>query len=81
MRLTPNMNGTSRKELVEQRLAVYRACAELAEALGQAWPNGRDYQLAAPGECVKDRDEWEAFAVALRSWGERMMGEAVEIQE
>jgi hypothetical protein len=40
---TPNLNGTSREELVELRLAARDALLSAMKALGEMRPHGRDY--------------------------------------
>lgn len=60
-----NLNGTSRDELVRQQLAVLAAFRVLQQAMAEASPNGRDYQLR-PAE----------FKPAQEAWWERM--QAVE---
>jgi hypothetical protein len=39
-----NLNGTSRDELVEQRMVLLVALREAQRALANAIPNGRDWQ-------------------------------------
>ena len=81
MRLTPNLNGTSKEALVEQRVEIGGAIRELLRALGDGWPNGRDYQLAPDlhGALRADTAEWEAFASSARDFLKRMEDEAYEI--
>ena len=61
--VTPSihLNGTSKRELVEQRLAVMDAARALLEAMKGAAPNGRDYYPQAEG----------AFLKAATAWNER----------
>lgn len=47
-----HLNGTSRKELVQQRLDVAHALDAAFQALMQMTPHQRDYYVAAP-------DLWE----------------------
>ena len=43
--MTPivNINGTSRDELVSQRLAITNALHDALDKIGRAVPHGRDY--------------------------------------
>jgi len=44
MRLpTIHLNGTSREELVQQRVDVVEALDAVETVIGKAWPHGRDY--------------------------------------
>ena len=56
-----NLNGTSREALVNQQVDVLRVLVKLTDAMSEAAPNGRDYQLR-PAE----------FAPAREAWHERM---------
>lgn len=80
MLLTPNLNGTSRERLIEQRCEVGRAALILLGALEDAWPNGRDYQLR-PENMKADVEQWNAFASTVRSFRKRMEEEAFEISQ
>lgn len=80
-----NLNGSTRKQLVEQQLAVIDALNETLSAMAEAMPHGRDYQTQAPGtyqaardayldrraEIVKLRDELEAYVANLCDAGSR----------
>lgn len=44
-----NNNGTSKKDLMEQLIAVAHAGREMQKALSNAAPHGRDYQTLKPG--------------------------------
>jgi len=59
---TIHLNGTNREDLLEQRLAVARACSNLREALAKATPHGRDYYLQGP----------DAPLEAWKIWGGRL---------
>ena len=45
-----HMNGTSKKELIDQQLAVYRAAQALQDALAKATPHMRDYYVTLNGD-------------------------------
>lgn len=57
-----NLNGTGSSELLEQYLNAKRAIQLAVEALGEAWPHGRDYQTLPPG----------AHQVAMNEHADRM---------
>jgi hypothetical protein len=80
VRLIPNLNGTSRSELLEQRCRITDAIVDLRKILRSSWPNGRDYQTAPAGAMQADIDDWNAFETALAQWADRMMQEAEEVQ-
>lgn len=63
---TIHSNGTSKKELVELRVAVTEAAQALLDAMKLAAPNARDYYPQGH----------EALSLARAAWLERM--EAVE---
>jgi hypothetical protein len=44
-----NLNGSSPDRLLEDNRAAYRAVRAAREALQQAAPHGRDYQISEPG--------------------------------
>lgn len=52
-----NLNGSSRKSLVEQQIDVLDAFNTLLKVMHAAAPNGRDYQLR-PDEYRPARDAW-----------------------
>jgi len=56
-----HLNGTSKQELVEQRLAVMEAARALLQAMKGASPNGRDYYPQGDG----------AYKRAATAWNER----------
>ena len=43
-----NLNGTSSHELLDQHLKVLRALRAARDAINEAAPHGRDYQLNEP---------------------------------
>jgi hypothetical protein len=80
MLLTPNLNGTSRARLIEERIDVVNSIYALQTAMSNAWPNARDYQLQ-PDNFTPDCREWNELAVALRSFATKLENEAREIQD
>jgi hypothetical protein len=59
-----SLNGTSKRELVDQQLAVAGALRLVLEAMSAAAPNGRDYQHR-PGEYSASRAAWVARQAAI----------------
>lgn len=51
-----NINGSSARSLVDQRLAVVRGLEAVLDLMHAAAPHGRDYQLNPPGDLDRDRD-------------------------
>lgn len=68
----PNINGTSKDELIRQQKAVVKAARALVEALREAAPNGRDYQTVEAERFDAARDQWTARMNAA----ERILKEA-----
>ena len=79
MKLTPNLNGTSREALIEQRRDVAASIDTLLNAMTQGYPHPRDYQLAPDG-FAPDIAEWRAFSETLRKFKMKMELEAVYVQ-
>ena len=44
-----NLNGTYGPELLAQHRAVWKALHKVKTAMGDAFPNGRDFQTMPPG--------------------------------
>ena len=65
-----NLNGTSRAELSAQQEAITKACRQLASALIQARPHGRDY-VFRPHELQAAQDEYADDYRALDAISER----------
>jgi len=53
-----NLNGTSRECLVEQQCSVLHVLNSLLKVMGDASPNGRDYQTAPMGTFTKAQEAW-----------------------
>lgn len=53
-----SLNGTSKRQLVEQQMEVLEAFRRLEEAMANANPNGRDYQHR-PEEFKTAREAWD----------------------
>ncbi|HSW45457.1 MAG TPA: hypothetical protein VLM89_07795, partial [Phycisphaerae bacterium] len=70
-----HMNGTSKKELLEQREAVYRALRNVEKALCQMAPNGRDYYVV-PGSILQAQAQHERRLAAIAGLMDEMTKEA-----
>ena len=82
MRITPNMNGSSRESLVEGRLEILRTAQAFRDALRAVWPNGRDYQLSPDPEArSEDSADWCKVETAVRNFEDVMEQEAIAIQD
>jgi hypothetical protein len=75
-----NLNGTSRNQLVEQQCDVMTALRALYKAMGEAAPNGRDYQFR-PAEFTTARDAWDERMTAVELMRREIEAHAIAIQE
>jgi hypothetical protein len=75
-----NLNGTARKELVEQQLKVWDAMHALTEAMAQAMPHGRDYQFR-PAEYAPAREAWLERMLAVHAMQKEIADHAAAIQQ
>ena len=83
MRPNVNNNGTTREELVMQRVHVSVAIATAIDALREAAPHGRDYQ-GLPDYATRydaDRDIWNARLRTLADLQTEIESEALAIHE
>ena len=71
-----NLNGSSRERLQEAWQGAHRRLTEARDALCEAAPHGRDYQLQ-PGTYVTARKEHEARLTAIN----QIMDELVELYQ
>lgn len=74
-----NINGSSKDDLVNPRLAALDHINDTIEALKQATPNGRDY----PGDierCHADRQYHTDRIIALRMLYNELYEEAIAIK-
>ncbi len=78
---TVHSNGTSREELVSQRLSVVTAIREAVVELRKAAPHGRDYYVQGPDAYRTARLVWEGRLAELEGVAERIRAEALEIQD
>ena len=53
-----HLNGTSRDDLVEQRLAIVDALRLVANAIADGWPNDRDYYPQGQDAIQAARELW-----------------------
>ena len=75
-----NLNGTSRERLVEQQCDVMEALRKTYEAMAEAAPNGRDYQLR-PAEFKGAQEAWQERMLAVHLMLQDIEVHAVAIQE
>ncbi len=60
MRRILNNNGTSFESLRDDSINVNNHAYDLAKAMRESRPHGRDYQLNSdPADFTRDQDEWE----------------------
>lgn len=83
MRLTPNINGTNIQALLVQRRMVLSCIRVLRSAVGDSYPNARDYQLARDTWATfhADQVEWDAFLEAVKVFEEKISEEIVELSD
>ena len=55
---TVHLNGTSRDDLVEQRLAIVDALRLVANAIADGWPDARDYYPQGQDAILAARELW-----------------------
>ena len=55
---TIHSNGTSKEELVQQRIDVMEALTDLKEAMKAATPNARDYYPQGGSAALQAREAW-----------------------
>lgn len=75
-----NLNGTSREQLVEQQCDVMAALRAVTAAMGEASPNGRDYQLR-PAEYQGAREAWTQRMIVIARLYDEIEQHALAIQE
>jgi hypothetical protein len=73
-----HLNGTSRGELVEQRIEVGHKVREALKALAEAFPNARDYYLV-DGLLAKAREQHERRRLALQGVLNEMEAEVEQL--
>jgi hypothetical protein len=76
-----NNNGTSKKALMDQLLAVYEAGRAMEKALAEASPHGRDYQTAPPGAYQTARKQHEDRAKRVSSVLKEIEDIALQVQD
>ena len=75
-----NINGSSARELVNQRLEVLRLLDSTAVALAKIAPHGRDYQTNDPQDYSNDRVTHSLRAKAIGDLYKAIEAEALAIQ-
>lgn len=78
---TVHMNGTSREALVEGYLAAHRAIVDAIKAMGECYPNGRDYYTQGPDALKIAMDEFDARRAALGKVASDLMELAEHCQD
>lgn len=73
------MNGDTRRELVEQRIAAMRGIATAMEAMKQMSPDGRNY-IGNPPRLAADKAIYAARYAALSQLRDEIQEEALAIQ-
>ena len=63
---TVHRNGTGKEALLEQACNALRAIRAAQEAMGNAFPNARDYYVQGPDAFERASRQWEARIDALR---------------
>lgn len=79
MRPIITMNGDSRRELVNQRIAAMRGIAAAMTAMKEMAPDGRNY-IGDPGLLAKDKAIFAERYAILSRLREEIQEEALEIQ-
>jgi len=62
---TPNLNGSSRADLIEQYLAVGRVAYNLREAMSACTPHGRDYPMSPVDAGLAREAHFEFYRIIL----------------
>jgi hypothetical protein len=75
-----NLNGSPRERLVEQQCEVMEHLRKAYLAMGEAAPNGRDYQLR-PAEFAPAREAWDERQRMVHALLQEIERHAIAIQE
>jgi hypothetical protein len=75
-----SINGTAKKQLIEQQCDVMHAASALLKALQEATPHGRDYQHR-PAELQPALEAWSQRWVMIDDLRKEIEGFAISIQE
>ena len=75
-----NLNGSSRGSLVEQQCEVLEHLREVYRAMGEASPNGRDYQFR-PAEFRPAQEAWQERVKMIHSLMQEIESHAMAIQD
>lgn len=76
---TVHLNGTSKEELVELRLAAVEACRALHEAMQKAMPNDRDYYPQGEGAGKQAREAWAERLQLIELISDELLEDAMKI--
>lgn len=77
--ISSRISGSGVQRLIDQRQEISEAIVELFKKLDDGFPHPRDYR--SMDEWRADRKEWEALAKELRDWQQRMVDEAMKLDE
>ena len=75
-----SISGTSRKELIDQRIEAGRALMALMKTMSNMVPNGRDY-IGQPLAFERDRSIHRARFAILDAMHNELMDEALHIRD
>lgn len=76
-----NLNGTSKKELLEQQVTALHAINAAIDALCAASPNGRDYQTLPKGAVQLALSEHQARLKLLHTVQDELQTIALHISD
>lgn len=76
---TIHLNGTSREELVQQRVDVVEALDAVETVIGKAWPHGRDYYPQGPDALVSAQQVWKDRWNAIAEIREEVKAEGIHL--
>lgn len=77
--IASRISGSGVQNLIDQRQEISEAIVDLFKKLDEGFPHPRDYRDM--NEWRADRKEWEALAATLRDWQQRMVDEALALDE
>lgn len=76
---TVHLNGSSKEELVQLRLAAVDACRVLYEAMQKASPNDRDYYPQGEGVGKQAREAWAERMLMIEQLSDELLTDAMKI--
>jgi hypothetical protein len=78
---TIHLNGTGRESLIYQATGAAGAVIRAQQALGEAWPHGRDYYPQGPDALRAAETQFREWQAALEKVREGLMKLAERIAE